>query len=290
MKLRHIAFANDDWYYCREFRSLIKQAACAAGESVSGDYHDYADVMDEFQRNWCEHVNTLWSALRTLSKRLEFSATYPTNHGGAIELVPEYQQSVGIGAIYAGHNQKMSRLCDDALDAAIAATVVFAIKVVERLAGQKPPAKLLHIEFRRDDWYSCREFNKLIELAAYIARESVSGDYHDYADVMDEFQRNWCEHVNTLWTATGSGGAIELVTVYQQDVGIGAIYAGHDQEMSRLCDDALDAAIAATVVFAIKVVKHLAEQAATDRVTMAEDAALTATATNPKNPAKKRTK
>jgi len=139
--------------------------------------------------------------------------------------------------------------------------------------------KLFHIEFGRDDWYSCREFNELIELAACAAGESVSGDYHDYADVLDEYQRNWCEQVHTLWAATGSGNfddEIELVQIYQQSVGIGAIYAGHDQEMSRLCDDALDAAIEQTVVFAIKVVKQLAEQAAEDKVTMAEDEALTA--------------
>jgi len=132
--------------------------------------------------------------------------------------------------------------------------------------------KLLHIEFSRVDWYYCGEFQTLIECAVAVAAgESVSGGHCVSSDVMDEFQRNWCEQVYTLWTATGSGGAIELVQIYQQSIGIGAIYAGHDEEMARLCDDALDAAIEQTLEFAIKVVKQL-----------------TATATNPKTPAKKK--
>jgi len=280
MKLRHIAFANDDWYYCKEFRELIERAVGVANFARcrlhwSGDYHDYADVLDEFQRNWCEQVRTLWIALGTLNRRLEFP-TLATGSGGAIELVQEYQQSVGIGAIYAGHNQKISRLCDDALDAAIEQTLDYAIKVVERLAGL---GKLLHIAFANDDWYYCKEFRELIERAACAAGESVSGDYHDYSDVLDEFQRNWCEQVYTLWTATGRGGAIELVQIYQQSIGIGAIYAGHDEEMARryqwiaghdeemarLCDAALDAAIESTVGYAIRIVKHLAEQAEFDK-------------------------
>ena len=100
--------------------------------------------------------------------------------------------------------------------------------------------KLYHIEFGRDDWYHCGEFQELIERAECAAGSYVSGDYHDYGDVLDEFQRNWCEQVHTLWTATGNDhtgnghGEIELVQIYQQSIGIGAIYAGHDEEMARL--------------------------------------------------------